>query len=163
LCARVGALGVCTWGCRYEPEGEYGGEGDFEEGGFEEGGDDEDHKVYCVCQRADYGEMIACDNESCPVGEASRIPSPSLRVLSLMPHTQSPQSDGHQQTCTPAYDTHSQPTLESCDQRNAHPDVQRRPPPLPLAHTLLTQLLLLPPRLLAPPRFRLLCKLSACR
>jgi hypothetical protein len=39
-----------------------GGEDAFVED--EQGGDG---NVYCICQRADYGEMIACDNQRCPV------------------------------------------------------------------------------------------------
>ncbi|RPD80838.1 hypothetical protein L226DRAFT_121828 [Lentinus tigrinus ALCF2SS1-7] len=33
----------------------------------EEGADVEDQKLYCYCQKRSYGEMIGCDNESCPL------------------------------------------------------------------------------------------------
>ncbi|KIK60976.1 hypothetical protein GYMLUDRAFT_97022 [Collybiopsis luxurians FD-317 M1] len=41
------------------------GDDDVEEG--EEGDDGDDDKLYCFCQAASYGDMIACDNEgNCP-------------------------------------------------------------------------------------------------
>ncbi|KAH9943195.1 uncharacterized protein BXZ73DRAFT_87583 [Epithele typhae] len=40
------------------------GEDDMEDGG-EDGADAEDQELYCYCQKLSYGEMIACDNESC--------------------------------------------------------------------------------------------------
>ncbi|KAF7303068.1 Chromatin modification-related protein [Mycena kentingensis (nom. inval.)] len=33
--------------------------------GTDNDGDNDDGKVYCVCQRQSFGEMIACDNSSC--------------------------------------------------------------------------------------------------
>ncbi|EJD03861.1 uncharacterized protein FOMMEDRAFT_83591 [Fomitiporia mediterranea MF3/22] len=32
----------------------------------DESGDPEDKGLYCYCQKVSYGEMIACDNDSCP-------------------------------------------------------------------------------------------------
>ncbi|TPX62491.1 hypothetical protein SpCBS45565_g06980 [Spizellomyces sp. 'palustris'] len=31
------------------------------------GSDDEDQTPYCICQQVSYGEMVACDNENCPI------------------------------------------------------------------------------------------------
>ncbi|KUJ22752.1 uncharacterized protein LY89DRAFT_680863 [Mollisia scopiformis] len=39
-------------------------DGDEEMGDDEEGGDD---KKYCICQSVSYGDMVACDNEDCPL------------------------------------------------------------------------------------------------
>lgn len=30
------------------------------------GEDEDDAKVYCICHKPSYGDMIACDGESCP-------------------------------------------------------------------------------------------------
>jgi inhibitor of growth protein 3 len=37
-----------------------------EEVGDEDGGEGEDGKIYCLCQKVSYGDMVACDNEECP-------------------------------------------------------------------------------------------------
>lgn len=39
------------------------GDEDMADGDEDEGGDD---KKYCICQSVSYGDMVACDNESCP-------------------------------------------------------------------------------------------------
>ncbi|KAH8815232.1 inhibitor of growth proteins N-terminal histone-binding-domain-containing protein [Xylogone sp. PMI_703] len=45
------------------PTGKGDGDEDMAEGDDDEGGDD---KKYCICQSVSYGDMVACDNESCP-------------------------------------------------------------------------------------------------
>ena len=65
---------------------ESSGEGEDDDAGQHDDDDDDDRKVYCTCQRADYGEMIACDNEACPVRAAGmRFQYYRVDILPLLP------------------------------------------------------------------------------
>ncbi|KAF5377401.1 hypothetical protein D9757_009720 [Collybiopsis confluens] len=55
------------------------GDDDIEEVEGEEGDDADDDKLYCFCQAASYGDMIACDNEGdCPYEWVGLLLSPPL-------------------------------------------------------------------------------------
>ncbi len=45
-------------------EGEHAGTGDAGDAGDADG-DNDDNRTYCYCDGVSYGEMIACDDESC--------------------------------------------------------------------------------------------------
>ncbi|PAV21020.1 4 histone acetyltransferase complex component yng2 [Pyrrhoderma noxium] len=49
-----------------DADGDQDADADGEVEDPEESGDAEDKELYCYCQKMSYGEMIGCDNDSCP-------------------------------------------------------------------------------------------------
>ena len=70
-----------------EVEGEMDIAGGVEDGDLDDGGGDVDDRKYCYCDRTSFGEMIACDDNSCErewVRSLLSLPIP--HILSLLCH-----------------------------------------------------------------------------
>lgn len=51
----------------HTPRGNRDGDGDDDMVDIDDdGGEGDDGKVYCICQKVSFGDMVACDNDKCP-------------------------------------------------------------------------------------------------
>jgi hypothetical protein len=68
-------------GYRGEMDGEIDIPGGVDDGDIDDGGGDVDDRKYCYCDRTSFGEMIACDDNTCEREWVRALVSPTIRLF----------------------------------------------------------------------------------